>query len=52
MRPRALGGSGSDSGGPIGLDLIRERWAERFELVDVTAQLEDIDRVAVTLRKV
>jgi hypothetical protein len=52
VRPPAQGGSGSDSGAPIGLDLIRERWAERFELVDVTAQLEDIDRVAVTLRKV
>jgi SAM-dependent methyltransferase len=30
---------------------LRERWDDRFELVDVTVLLEDIDRVAVTLRR-
>ena len=53
LRPPAHSGrdTGSD-GPPISLSLVRERWADRFEVVDVTVQLEDIHRVAVTLRKI
>jgi hypothetical protein len=53
VRPPAHAGRGTDSDGPpISLSFVRERWADRFEVVDVTVQLEDIHRVAVTLRKV
>lgn len=41
-----------DSAHPVtSLPYLRDRWGDRFELVDVTMLLEDVDRVAVTLRK-
>lgn len=36
----------------INLPWIRERWADRFELLDVSPAIEDIYQVAVTLRRV
>ncbi len=53
MRPPAHAGRDTDSdGAPISLSHVRERWVDRFEVVDVTVQLEDLNRVAVTLRKI
>lgn len=36
----------------INLPWLRERWGDRFELIDVSAAVEDIYQVAVTLRRV
>jgi len=52
IRPPA----GPDLGGepgepPIGLADLRDGWGDRFELVDVTVPIEDLGRVAVTLRR-
>jgi SAM-dependent methyltransferase len=35
----------------VSLAYVRERWTERFELIDVKVILEDMFQVAVTLRK-
>ncbi len=43
-------GLDSDDRG-IGLAYLRGQPADRFELVDVTVAIDDIDQVAVTLRR-
>jgi SAM-dependent methyltransferase len=47
IRPPA--GPGNDPA--TTLPYLREHWGDRFELVDVTVLLEDIDQVAVTLQR-
>ena len=56
-RDRILASIGIDpatldsDGRGIGLAYLRDRLADRFELVDVTVAIDDIDQVAVTLRR-
>ena len=49
--PQYQGGEMTYGDAVVSLAYVRERWTERFELLDVKATLEDMFQVAVTLRK-